>query len=72
VTDKNEPKSKNASAIMEIVGRSLGIAVTLLELAGDVITAKKVQAILDDADFPAFARRAAAAGESARDELDHG
>lgn len=55
----------SASSIIVAVGQILGTAASLLDLIGDVVNAKKVRDILDSADFPTFARRAAAAGDEA-------
>ena len=60
----------SAASIITAIAQLLGTAASLADGIGDVVTAKKVRAILDDADFPTFARRAAKAGEDARDALD--
>lgn len=60
----------SAATVIVAIAEILGAAASLADGIGDVVLAKKVRAILSDADFPTFARRAAAAGEKAKDALD--
>ena len=60
----------DAAAILGIIGKTLEIALKLAQGIGDVVTAKKVQAILDEGKFPGFYDRAREAGEDAREALD--
>ena len=59
-----------AAEILIIIGKSLEIALGLANGIGDVVTAKKVKAILEEGRFPGFPKRAEAAGEAARAALD--
>ncbi len=60
----------DAGAILGIIGSSLEIALKLANGIGDVVTAKKVKAILDEGKFPGFPGRALAAGEAAKSALE--
>lgn len=62
----------NVVQIMTAVGTGLSGLADVLEAVGDVVNARKVRDILDSGDFPGFARRAAAAGDKAKEDLDHG
>jgi hypothetical protein len=56
-------------AVVETIASILGLAADLASKVGDVVTAKRVEAILDDR-FPGYYKRAAKAGEAAKTALD--